>query len=161
MPTATSDTVIGRTTAVTKVYDVTLVGREEIAGVPVWHLHTNARFDEEHHPIADVYMRVDDDEPLRIAIRLQGSAGPVHIRPTITFDYRDFDGTWMIEHVATEVTVRLLFLSVGGTFSATISHVSYPADAPDWKFDAKRLAAHRRADKEAASHPAAGKATSP
>jgi hypothetical protein len=57
--------------------------------------------------------------------------------------------------------VRLLFLSVGGTFSATISHVSYPADAPDWKFDAKLLAAHLRAQKEAASPSAAGKATSP
>ncbi len=136
------ETVIGRVATVTRVYDVTLVGRERLHGTEVWHLHTKANFDERHHPIVDIYTRVTDDEPVRIDINVTASAGPLKTRPTIAFSYADFDGTWMVSELATDITMRMLFLSFGGTINGTISHVTYPQSEPDWMFDERLLKEH-------------------
>jgi hypothetical protein len=148
-PAATGTTVIGHVASVTHVYDVTLVGREQLNGVDVWHLHTHANFDERHHPIVDVYMRVTDDEPIRIAIHLDAGVGPIGTHPTIVFDYRDFDGTWMASAVSTDITMRMLFFSFGGSFSGKLFDVTFPQSEPPWMFDAKLLAEHTKAERTA------------
>ena len=138
-------TVIGGVKTVGHTYDVELVGRERLDGAEVWHLRAWPRYDEQHHPIRDLYTRVSDDQPVRIVIQTTATAGPVHSRPSVVVDYRDFGGTWMVHHVSADVQLRLAFIGFGGTLAATIHDVSFPADQPDWMFDGKLLAEHLKA----------------
>ena len=40
-------------------------------------------------------------------------------RPSVVVDYRDFGGTWMVEHVAADVQLRMAFIGFGALMFLT------------------------------------------
>jgi hypothetical protein len=138
--------VIGHVTSTSRDYIPTLVGTENLAGSDVYHLKLVPRFDPQHHPIRDLYVDTTTFDPRRIAIEVWAQAGPVTSRPTVTVDFAPVQGTWMIAHASMEFVLRLAFFNYGGNAEYRTSDISFPASEPDWMFDPKLLAAHRKAE---------------
>ena len=134
--------VIGRVASVSRDYVPTLVGVEQVAGNPAYHLALAPRFDPEHHPIRAMWVATATFEPVRMAIEVWAAAGPVKSRPTVNVDFAPVGGVWLIAHAAMDFVLRFAFLSYAGSGEFRTSDVSFPAAEPDWMFDPAALRRH-------------------
>jgi hypothetical protein len=141
-PASSGPAVIGSVKAVTRDYDVTLVGEEMLDGANVYDLITVPRSDPSHHRIRAMFVDTQTYEPRRIVMQAYAGKGPIHVRPLVTLDYAPFGPTWLIARGTTDVVVRITLFAYGGGGEFRLSDVSFPDTEPDWMFDRDKLRAH-------------------
>jgi hypothetical protein len=148
LPEAGGPPVIGRVVSTSRDYDPTLIGVEDLAGAPVYHLKLVPRFDPRGHPIRDLYVDTRTFDPRRIDIELWAGAGPVRSRPTVSVDFAPVGGTWLIAHASMNFVLRLAFFTYGGSGEFRLSDASFPESEPDWMFDPGALKSHLSAGRD-------------
>ncbi len=85
---------IGRISAVLKIYDVSYVGEETVAGELCWHLHLRPLFNPGRYRVRELFIDERNDQTLRIDtdgnFTLKGLGGPWET------DFAQVDSHWFI-----------------------------------------------------------------
>lgn len=127
--------VIGAVTVdASRYYDVTLVGLEQRAGAPVYHLHLHAIRDSLDNPLTDMWVDARD-------YRVWAVHGTVTIRAVaagfgvdIGADWADVDHHWLVSSIDFTGKGYVMLWHVDAATTMTANVVQVPATIPDSYF---------------------------
>ena len=139
---ADSPQTIGKVVAVSRPYDITFIGSEELNGHRVNHLKLVPKFDPGAHTLREIFLDDATALPVRSLVQSTVGIGPVRSQPMAVVDYTNIDGVAVMQHAYLDFALRVAFFSYGGGFDFRSSNVSFPVVEPEWKFDEKLLKEH-------------------
>lgn len=137
-PAAAPASVLGAITVVgSRYYVITLVGIEEHAGHPVYHLHLRAIHDRYDYPLTDMWVDTSD-------YRVWAAHGELTLRAVaallgvgVTVDFEPVDKYWLVSTIDLAMKGYVAFWHANTETSMQASIVSTPASLPATYFFAK------------------------
>jgi hypothetical protein len=151
---ATSPPVIGRVVATTHpLYDVTLVGSENVDGRPCWHLALRPA-PGMSGPLRDLWVDRDTADVRKLDGVIEVHRGPFHREAPFDAGYAESGAAWLLTYGHAAGGVHVAFLHYTGEGRIDFGGYTFPAGVPDWCFDRAQHAAHAAADAVCTSGPA-------
>jgi hypothetical protein len=145
-PEASSPPTIGHVVATPHpLYDVTLVGSDDVDGHPSWHLALRPAAGMSG-PLRDLWVDRDTAEVRKLQGVIDVHKGPFHREAPFVAGYAESEGAWLLTYGHLAGGVNVAFLHYTGEGRVDFGNYAFPAHVPDWCFDRTLHAAHATDD---------------
>jgi hypothetical protein len=125
-----------------RYYRITLVGTEQIDGLPVYHLAMRPYNSPNDHPLTDVYVDQASSHVRRAIAQFNFHTVLYRVTATLEMHFADVGGYWMNDGGRLTAEAHLTMFRISGSYSYAASDESFPADIPAWYFDEQQYRAH-------------------
>jgi hypothetical protein len=115
-----------------RAYTATLAGIESLEGASVYHVHLEPNYAPESHPLRDLWIDASTFEVLQLTYARRAESGTAEGSVEYRFARVGPQRTWAIVYI--DATLPVKGSAKAANPHSDLSHVTFPADEPGWRF---------------------------